>query len=237
MSEQIIELLDVRKTYRRGSEQIAALDGVTLSIPAGEFVAVVGPSGSGKTTLLNMIGCVDKPDGGTVRLDGVEVNGLSESALTKIRAHKIGFVFQQFFLLPTLTVEENVQLPALFAGNGNQPEPVANLLGRVGLSGRSKHLPGQLSGGEMQRVAIARALINQPKLLLADEPTGNLDSHSAEAVLKIFRELNKEGLTVVLVTHNSELAAEANRIIRMKDGKVDESVVSESVAPQGGTKI
>lgn len=226
MSNPIIELVEVRKTFRRGSEQIAALNGVTLSIGQGEFVAVVGPSGSGKTTLLNMVGCVDKPEGGTVCVDGVEVNGLSESALTKIRAQKIGFVFQQFFLLPTLTVEENVQLPVLFASNGQRPpNRVADLLERVGLSGRAKHLPSQLSGGEMQRVAIARALVNQPKLLLADEPTGNLDSHNAEAILEIFRELNAGGLTVVMVTHNTDLAAEANRVIHMKDGKVQETVV------------
>lgn len=224
MSNQIVELAEVRKTFRRGSEQIAALDGVTLSIAGGEFVAVVGPSGSGKTTLLNMVGCVDKPDGGTVRVDDLEVSELPESALTKIRGQKIGFVFQQFFLLPTLTVEENVQLPVLFAGNGQTgPKRVVDLLERVGLSGRAKHLPSQLSGGEMQRVAIARALINQPKLLLADEPTGNLDSHNAEAILDIFRELNAGGLTVVIVTHNTDLAAEANRVIHMKDGKVQET--------------
>lgn len=226
MSNQIVELAEVRKTFRRGSEQIAALDGVTLSIAGGEFIAVVGPSGSGKTTLLNIVGCVDKPDGGTVRVDDLEVSELPESALTKIRAQKIGFVFQQFFLLPTLTVEENVQLPVLLASNGQTgPKRVVDLLERVGLSGRAKHLPSQLSGGEMQRVAIARALINQPKLLLADEPTGNLDSHNAEAILDIFRELNAGGLTVVIVTHNTDLAAEANRVIHMKDGKVQETVV------------
>lgn len=218
MSNRIVELADVRKTYRRGSERIAALDGVTLSIAQGEFVAVVGPSGSGKTTLLNLIGCVDKPESGTVRVDGVEVNGLSESALTKIRGQKIGFVFQQFFLLPTLTVEENVQLPALFAGNGDRPGRVTELLERVSLSGRAKHLPGQLSGGEMQRVAIARALINQPQLLLADEPTGNLDSRSAKATLEIFEGLNRSGITVVMVTHNTELAAHAPRRFHMEDG-------------------
>ena len=220
MSE-MIELSEVRKTYRRGSEIIAAVDGVNLSIEPGQFVAVIGPSGSGTTTMLNLIGCVDKPDGGRVRLDGLETGNLPERALTKIRSEKIGFIFQQFFLLPTLTVRENVQLPAVFAGrNNHRAERAHQLLNRVGLGPRANHLPSQLSGGEMQRVAIARALMNRPKVLLADEPTGNLDSRSAETVMQIFRELNREGLTIVMVTHNTELALEAGRIVSMKDGRV-----------------
>ena len=216
----VIELSEVTKTYRRGSETIAAVDGVSLSIAPGEFVAVVGPSGSGKTTLLNLIGCIDKPDRGGVRVDGMETEGLSERALTKIRGEKIGFIFQQFFLLPTLTVTENVELPAVFVGRRNGAARTRELLEQVGLSPRAGHHPSQLSGGEMQRVAIARALMNSPKVLIADEPTGNLDSRNAESILTVFRELNRSGLTVVMVTHNAELAGAAGRIVSMKDGRV-----------------
>ena len=216
----VIELSQVTKTYRRGSETIAAVDGVSLSIAPGEFVAVVGPSGSGKTTLLNLIGCIDKPDSGGVRVDGMETEGLSERALTKIRGEKIGFIFQQFFLLPTLTVTENVELPAVFVGRRNGAARTRELLEQVGLGPRAGHLPSQLSGGEMQRVAIARALMNSPKVLIADEPTGNLDSRNAESILTVFRELNRSGLTLVMVTHNADLAGAAGRIVSMKDGRV-----------------
>jgi putative ABC transport system ATP-binding protein len=216
----IVELIDVRKTYRRGSEIITAVDGVTLSVAPGDFVAIVGPSGSGKTTLLNLIGCVDKPESGIVRIADFEVNRVREQDLTKIRAEKIGFVFQQFFLLPTLTVEENVQLPAMFVRNGDRSRRAAELLELVHLSGRAEHRPSQLSGGEMQRVAIARALVNQPEILLADEPTGNLDSQNAQAIIDLFRELNSGGLTVLMVTHNRELARQARRAMRLKDGKM-----------------
>ena len=220
MSSEMIELANVRKTYRRGSEQIAAVDDVSLSVAAGEFVAIVGPSGSGKTTLLNLIGCVDEPESGVVRVDGVATKGLSERALTRIRAEKIGFIFQQFFLLPTLTVAENVQLPALFTNDARRGELPASLLERVGLRARADHLPSQLSGGEMQRVAIARALRNGPKILIADEPTGNLDSRNAAAIVEIFQQLNAGGLTIVMVTHNLELARKAGRVIELKDGRV-----------------
>ena len=216
----LIELNAVTKSYQRGSETIRAVNDLTLSVAPGEFVAIVGPSGSGKTTLLNLIGCVDKPDGGTLRIDGEETSGLKEAGLTKIRARKIGFVFQQFFLLPTLTALENVQLPAVFQRNGDCAKRAAQLLERVGLSQRIHHLPKELSGGEMQRVAIARALINEPKILLADEPTGNLDSQNAEAILKIFRELNASGLTVLIVTHNAELARQAGRVVSLRDGRL-----------------
>ena len=216
----VIELNAVTRSYQRGSETIRAVNGLTLSVAAGEFVAIVGPSGSGKTTLLNLIGCVDKPGNGTVRIDGEDTSGLNEAGLTRIRARKIGFVFQQFFLLPTLTALENVQLPAVFLRNGDSSARAAELLERVQLGKRAKHLPGELSGGEMQRVAIARALINAPKILLADEPTGNLDSHNAEAILKIFRELNASGLTVLIVTHNTELTREAARVVSLRDGRL-----------------
>ena len=216
----IIELNSVTKHYRRGSETITAVNNVTLTVASGEFVAIVGPSGSGKTTLMNLIGCVDKPDTGTLMVDSQETSLLNDHDLTAIRARKIGFVFQQFFLLPTLTALENVQLPALFLRNGERRERSAELLERVGLGGRTNHLPSQLSGGEMQRVAIARALVNEPRILLADEPTGNLDSHNAEAILKLFRQLNTSGLTVLIVTHNTELARQVGRVVSLRDGRL-----------------
>ena len=224
-----VELEGVSKSFRRGREAILAVNDVTLSIAAAEFVAIVGPSGSGKTTLLNLIGCVDKPDKGMVQIEGQATSALTERNLTAIRARKIGFVFQQFFLLPTLTAAENVLLPTLFLRNRDQSARATELLERVHLQGRARHLPGQLSGGEMQRVAIARALINEPKILLADEPTGNLDSHTAELIVGIFRELNAAGLTILMVTHNLELANEARRTIVLKDGSVVPSGSSVSL--------
>lgn len=217
----IVELQNAGKTFRRGSELIQAVRDITLSVNEGEFVAIVGPSGSGKTTLLNLIGCVERPDSGHIRIDGQETDRLPERDLTKIRAKKIGFVFQQFFLLPTLTAQENVELPTLFTSNGAKSRSARELLDLVGLTGRAKHLPAQLSGGEMQRVAIARALINRPKILLADEPTGNLDSHNAGEIVNVFRKLNASGLTILMVTHNLELAEHANRLIHVKDGMIE----------------
>lgn len=227
-----IELENAKKTYRRGSEIVPAVHDVTLSIQRGEFVAIVGPSGSGKTTLLNLIGCVDKSDSGVIRIDGTETNGLTERELTKIRATKIGFVFQQFFLLPTLTAEENVSLPAVFSRTDRNGKRALELLERVGLGARAKHRPAQLSGGEMQRVAIARALMNNPRILLADEPTGNLDSRSAESVLEIFEGLNRSGITVVMVTHSAELAAHANRLFHMRDGALHSVTTNQVGAAQ-----
>ena len=220
----LIQLNAVTKQYRRGRETISAVKEVSLSIAAGDFVALVGPSGSGKTTLLNLIGCVDKPDSGSMRIDDAETNGLNEAALTNIRARKIGFVFQQFFLLPTLTARENVLLPTVFLRNGDRTARANELLAKVGLSARANHLPGQLSGGEMQRVAIARALINEPKILLADEPTGNLDSENSDAILQIFHELHASGLTVLLVTHNSALSQRAAHVITLKDGRIAQAL-------------
>jgi len=224
----VIELKEVTKHYRRGSETLTAVNNVSMTIAPAEFVAIVGPSGSGKTTLMNLIGCVDKPDAGTLIVEGQETRRLNDSDLTTIRARKIGFVFQQFFLLPTLTALENVQLPALFLRNGEKPQRAGELLQRVGLGNRADHLPSQLSGGEMQRVAIARALINEPKILLADEPTGNLDSHNADAILEIFRELNAGGLTILMVTHNAELAQQVGRVVTLKDGHI----VTEAALPR-----
>lgn len=219
----IIELKQVVKQYVRGSEKIHAVDGINFSIAPGEFISIVGPSGSGKSTLLNLIGCVDKPTSGVVEIDGVETSSLKEKELARIRNTKIGFVFQQFFLLSTLTALENVMLPSVFSRNGqktNKTKRAKELLEIVGLNDRMKHLPSELSGGEMQRIAIARALINDPKILLADEPTGNLDSANAEIVYNILDKLHKDGLTVIAVTHNLELAHKTQKIFKLKDGKM-----------------
>lgn len=218
----VVELNAVTRNYQRGSERIRAVNEVSFNVASGEFVAIVGPSGSGKTTLLNLIGCVDQPNNGTVRIDGEPTGGLDEAGLTRIRARKIGFVFQQFFLLPTLTALENVQLPAMFLRDGDRTAEATELLKRVGLGDRLHHLPDQLSGGEMQRVAIARALINSPLILLADEPTGSLDSVSAESMLALFAQLHAGGLTCLIVTHNEAVARECKRTIQMKDGRLTE---------------
>lgn len=221
----IVEITDAVKTFRRGSEEVRALDGISLGIAQGDFLAVVGPSGSGKTTLLNMVGCVDKPSSGTVSVHGMETEDLTDRTLATIRSTTMGFVFQQFFLMPTLTAIENVIVPGRFCAkhSGNDLESRARqLLGLVGLADRADHLPRELSGGEMQRVALARAMINEPEILLADEPTGNLDTGSAEDIAAIFDELNGLGLTIVVVTHNLELAANATRSVHLKGGRIVE---------------
>ena len=205
------------KIYRRGREQVRALDEVTFEVGLGEFIAVVGPSGAGKSTLLNIVGCMDGPTSGTLRLLGSAVEDVTERERTLLRREQIGFVFQHFGLLPTLTVAENVALPAFFARR-KLDRRVAELLEKVGLSQRGSHRPHELSGGEMQRAAIARALVNGPKLLLADEPTGNLDTATGRAIIELFRQLNAEGLTIVVVTHNAALAAAARRQITLRDG-------------------
>jgi ABC-type lipoprotein export system ATPase subunit len=207
------------RVYHRGAEAVRALDDVSLELPAGAFGAVVGPSGAGKTTLLHLLGCMDRPTSGRLWLDGEPVERMGEAARTRVRRERIGFVFQHFGLLPTLTVAENVALPGLF-GRRARRERVTELLETVGLAHRRDHRPHQLSGGEMQRVAIARALVHRPRLLLADEPTGNLDSVSGEAVLALFRQLHREGLTVIVVTHNPALAAAAERRWTLCDGRL-----------------
>jgi putative ABC transport system ATP-binding protein len=217
----IITAADITKTYRRGREEVCALRGVDLDIADGEFVSIVGPSGAGKTALMNILGCLDVPTGGTLTIDGVDVTGKGEPELVKIRREHIGFVFQQFFLIPTLTVGENTGLPLIFSGVPYDREKIEALLGKVGLTHRADHLPGQLSGGEMQRVAIARALVNNPRILLADEPTGNLDSVTADGIYRLFEELHTQGITVIVVTHNRELAARAGRVITIRDGCVE----------------
>ncbi|MCJ7654016.1 MAG: ABC transporter ATP-binding protein, partial [Dehalococcoidia bacterium] len=199
MKEEVISAKGLTKIYHRGSEEIHALKDASFAIGRGEFVAIVGPSGSGKTTMLNLIGCLDTPTRGSLRLNGIEVNGLKERDLVKLRRENIGFVFQQFFLLPTLTVRENIELPLLFSRKNGYKGQIDEVIELVGLKARAEHLPGQLSGGEMQRVAIGRALINEPKIILADEPTGNLDSATSLRIFELFQNLNSQGLTLIVV--------------------------------------
>lgn len=220
MAVKIIEVQGITKVYHRGREEVHALRDITLNIKPGEFISVVGPSGSGKTALLNILGCLDAPTSGTLSVDGIQITGKKERELVKIRRERIGFVFQQFFLIPTLTVQENIGLPLLFANKSVDMKRIGQIIDRVGLSHRSDHLPSQLSGGEMQRVAIGRALINTPRILFADEPTGNLDSATAEGIYSLFKELHEEGLTLVIVTHNTRLAGKAGRIIMIRDGQI-----------------
>ena len=219
----MIELTAIERRYAMSGQTVQALAGVDLTIGAGEFVAVTGASGSGKSTLLNVLGCLDKPDAGRYRLDGVDVAALDDEATSDVRNRRIGFVFQSFHLLPRLSVLENVLLPLRYARQADPgaAERARTLLRRVGLSDRLEHRPNQLSGGQMQRAAIARALLLQPALLLADEPTGNLDSKSAADVLALLDEVHAGGQTVVLVTHDHEVAARAPRQIRLRDGKVE----------------
>ena len=215
----LIRAEGLTKTYQRGTERVHALDNVTFNVSAGEFVAIVGPSGAGKTTLLHLLGCMDTPTSGVLALSGTSTSGMRDGALTRLRREQVGFVFQHFGLLPTLSVAENVTLPTLFSRR-RAAEHTEGLLDRVGLSHRRNHRPHELSGGEMQRVAIARALINSPSLLLADEPTGNLDSASGESILALFQELHRDGLTVLVVTHNPWLAAAAPRQLTLRDGRL-----------------
>ena len=221
----VIEAEDLVRVYRRGAEEIRAVDGVSLSIAEGEVVSVVGPSGSGTTTLINVLGCLDNPTSGRLALDGRPVfescRALSEAALTRVRRQVFGYIFQRFYLIPTLTVLENVVLPFTFYRKPGASEDVARVLDLLGILGRKDHLPGELSGGEMQRVAIARALVNKPRILLADEPTGNLDTKRSDEIGRILRDLNaREGLTVILVTHNPALAAVAHRTVELRDGRI-----------------
>ncbi|MTW09993.1 ATP-binding cassette domain-containing protein [Pseudoduganella eburnea] len=219
----MIELSDIRKTYRQGGSDIRALDGIDLHIAQGEFVAVMGPSGSGKSTLLNVLGGLDRPDSGRYRLAQDEISALDDDAASDVRNRRIGFVFQSFHLLPRLSVLENVLLPQRYARSADPQaaQRATQLLQRIGLGQRLHHLPGQLSGGQLQRAAIARALLNQPALLLADEPTGNLDSSSAAEVMALLRELHAGGQTLVLVTHDPDIAAAAQRTIHLRDGRID----------------
>ena len=219
----MIELRDLRRTYHVGGQTIHALDGVDLDIGEGEFLAIMGRSGSGKSTLLNMLGCMDRPDGGSYRLDDKAVSEMDDDALSAFRNNYIGFIFQSFHLLPRLTALENVLLPRRYHHDGYREEDVArarDLLDRVDLGERLDHKPNELSGGQRQRVAIARSLINQPRLLLADEPTGNLDSRTSDAIMDLLRELNREGQTIVMVTHEQDIADFAGRQVDMMDGNI-----------------
>ena len=209
----------VTKVYRRGVEEVRAVDGVSCTVENGEFVAIVGPSGAGKTTLLQLIGAMDAPTSGQLWVAGQEITNLGDAGLTRLRRDRIGFVFQHFGLLPTLSVAENIALPSLLSRRRMGPR-VDFLLDKVGLTHRRRHRPGQLSGGEMQRVAIARALINSPSLLLADEPTGNLDTATSRTILTLLQDLHREGLTVVVITHNEMLAETAQRRLTLADGKL-----------------
>ncbi len=218
----LVELRNVSKIYHLGGEQIRALDDLSLDIEAGEFISIIGPSGSGKSTLMHILGCLDTPTHGTIRLDGIEIQHASKKELARIRNEKIGFVFQFFNLLPKLNVIQNVELPMVYSGASakeRRDRAMAALI-MVGLENRSRHRPMQLSGGQQQRVAIARALVNNPKIVFADEPTGNLDSHTGEAILSLFRKLSQEGRTIALVTHDPEIAAVTPRRIEIRDGKV-----------------
>jgi putative ABC transport system ATP-binding protein len=221
--EALYHLLAVTKVYGGGSAAVYALDGVDLEVGLGEFLLIVGSSGSGKSTLLQLLGGLDRPSAGSVRLEGADLSQVADSELTEIRLRTVGFVFQQFNLIPTLTAGENVELAGapLGLGRGELRSRAAAMLGRVGLADRIDHLPSELSGGEQQRVAIARALVNEPDVLLADEPTGNLDSGTGEQILTLLRELSAEsGTTIVLITHDSAIAADAPRVVRLADGRV-----------------
>ncbi len=216
----MIELKRIEKKYRRGAEDVRALRGIDLRIGKEELLAITGPSGAGKTTLLHILGCLDQPTSGEVLIDGVDASRLPEAKLVKLRRDKIGFVFQQFYLIPGLSVFDNIALPLLFSKKPATPEKVTRLAEMVGLEHRLNHTPSQLSGGEMQRTAIARGLVNEPEILLADEPTGNLDSENSDKIFGILRSLRNNGLTIIMITHNTDLAARANRTVHIKDGLV-----------------
>ena len=216
----MIEVERLFKTYQMGSQKVSALDGVDFRIKKGEFVAIMGPSGSGKSTLMNLLGCLDLPSSGIYRLENLDIQHLKSNQLAEVRNRRIGFVFQSFNLLPRATALENTELPLLYGRVPKSTEIAFQALERVGLAHRAKHKPTELSGGECQRVAIARALVKGPAIILADEPTGNLDSTTGKEILNLFLELNQEGVTLILVTHEQEIAQQAKRIIQMRDGKI-----------------
>lgn len=230
MSNHLIEVKNVYKIYNPGENEVRALDGISVTIDHGEFVAIVGHSGSGKSTFMNMLGCLDTPTSGDYYLDGVNVAGMTDDELSDIRNKQIGFIFQGFNLIPSLTAQENVELPLVYRGMpAEQRHQLAEeALTRVGMEHRMNHRPSELSGGQQQRVAIARAIAARPPIIMADEPTGNLDTRSGEEVMKILHELNEEGRTIVLITHDNDIARQATRAIRIIDGKV----VSDTLASE-----
>jgi len=222
----LVELRNVSKIYQLGDEEIRALDDVSTDIDEGEFISIIGPSGSGKSTLMHILGCLDSPTKGTIKLDGVMIQDASPRQLAAIRNRKIGFVFQFFNLLPKLNVMQNVELPMIYSGipSKERRQRAMASLESVDLANRAKHRPSQLSGGQQQRAAIARALVNDPRIVFADEPTGNLDSHTGDAILQLFRRLSQAGRTIVLVTHDPEIAAVTPRRIEIRDGKIAEKI-------------
>ncbi|NLY90801.1 MAG: ABC transporter ATP-binding protein [Firmicutes bacterium] len=224
----LIQVVHLTKVYQMGAIRVEALKGVTFQIDEGEFVAIIGPSGSGKSTLMHILGCLDQPTSGQYFLEGQDVSAVSENQLAEIRNKKIGFVFQQFNLLPKATILQNVCVPLIYAGirgRRRQLERATRALQQVGLGDRLHHRPNEISGGQKQRVAIARALINNPSLILADEPTGNLDTKTGREILGIFRQLNQEGHTIIMVTHDQEIAAQAKRVIQIRDGLIQRDEV------------
>ena len=216
----MIDLQNIVKIYKLGDIEVTALDNVTCHIKAGDMVSIMGPSGSGKSTLMNLIGCLDRPTAGTYLLDGKDVSNFNDDELAEIRNRKIGFVFQSFNLLPQATAVANVALPLVYSGVGNKHERALDALELVGMAQRAKHRPSEISGGEQQRVAIARALVNNPSLILADEPTGNLDTQTSKGIMELLQRLNNQGMTIILVTHEDDIAAYTNRTIYLRDGKI-----------------
>lgn len=220
----IVDTWDLAKVYRMGKVDVRALDGVSLAVREGEFLAIMGPSGSGKSTLMNLIGCLDKPTSGTLLIDGIDTSELGDRRLARLRGKTIGFVFQTFNLIPRISALENVTMPMSFVGaipKGERRERAIEILEQVGLGHRVSHMPSELSGGERQRVAIARALANDPRLILADEPTGNLDTKTGRSILELFHELNEQGRTIVIVTHDAHVASYAERMIEIVDGRIE----------------
>jgi putative ABC transport system ATP-binding protein len=226
MSEYVIDINSLTKIYQTGKTDFKALNTVTLKIRKGDFVAIMGPSGSGKSTLMNIIGCLDRPTSGTVIIDGENISIVSDNELAEIRGRKIGFIFQKFNLIPTMTALKNIALPMVFLGGtkADRDQRAAELLGKVGLTNWATHRPSELSGGQQQRIAIARALSNNPSIILADEPTGNLDTKTGEQIMELLVALNNEGKTILLVTHAIALKRFANRVVNMLDGEVSEDI-------------